>query len=402
MFYETTNSGNYRVGEWYRDPLTNKRKKAYVGYISNTSRARKQAERELIDKIDELVNGTSFRNASNIKTWGQLRDDWLETWKAGVKPQTVERQKLITRRVSQFMNDDYLLEKMTPLFIKNLLLDYEKKFDASPATMRQIKSTFNKAFAHGVLYNIIQVSPMSAVVLHVPLDKKKAIKKRKDNKFLEPNELKAFLTEMSKRRNPNYYDLCLFLLYSGLRIGEAGAIGEDDVDFENSLVDVSKTLINNDMVKGDWHYDEPKTINSERFVAMPLVAMDILKRVIERSKDLDTYYETKPFKSYMKLPSIFRTEYGSPITSHAFREVIKRVQDELREHCKEWYGFEWKKNVVPHSFRIIHITYLSDDEVPLKEIMERVGHVDERTTLGYVRRSRKGSEKAIRAMNDWL
>ena len=82
--------------------------------------------------------------------------------------------------------------------------------------------------------------------------------------------------------------------------------------------------------------------------------------------------------------------------------MIKRVQDELREHCKERYGFEWTKNVVPHSFRFIHITYLVDDEVPLKEIMERVGHVDERTTLGYVRCSREASEKALKAMDDWL
>jgi len=402
MYYEKTNSGNYRVGEWYKDPLTGKKKRAFITYKSNTSRARKQAERELEDKIDGIVNKHTFGNASHIKTWGQLRDDWLATWKAGVKRQTVERQELISKRVALFMDDDYMLEKMTPLFMKNLLMKYEEKYDASPATMRHIKSTFNKAFAHGVLYNVIQVSPMSAVVLHVPLDKKKAVKKRKDAKFLEPNELKVFLTEMSERRNPNYYDLCLFLLYSGLRIGEAGAIAEDDVDFENNTVDVSKTLINHDMIKGDWHYDEPKTVNSERYVVMPPMAMDILARVIKRSKDLDWYYEAKPFKSYMKLASIFRTEYGSPITSHAFREVIKRVQDELREHCKERYGFEWTKNVVPHSFRIIHITYLTDDDVPLKEVMERVGHIDERTTLGYVRRSRKGSEKALKAMNDWL
>lgn len=165
----------------------------------------------------------------------------------------MERQELISKRVA--------------LFMKNLLMKYEEKYDASPATMRHIKSTFKKAFAHGVLYNVIQVSPMSAVVLHVPLDKKKAVKKRKDAKFLEPNVLKVFLTEMSKRRN--YYDLCLFLFYSGLRVGEAGAIAEDDIDFEHNTVDVSKILINHDIIKGDWHYDEPKTVNSERYVVMP-------------------------------------------------------------------------------------------------------------------------------------
>lgn len=274
----------------------------------------------------------------------------MKTWQAGVKTQTVARQKLITDRVSLFMDDDYLLDKMTPLFIKNLLIEYEKKYDASPATMRHIKSTFNKAFAHGVLYSILTVSPMSAVVLTVPLEKKKAVKKRKDNKFLEEHELSAFLMEMSKRRNPNYYDLCIFLLYSGLRIGEAGAITEEDIDFENNTIYVDKTLINNDLGKDRWHYDDPKTLNSERYVELPSIAMDVLKKVVERSNELDEHYKEKPFKSYMKLPSIFRTEYGAPITSHSFREIIKRVQNELKKHCKERYGFEWIKDVVLHSF----------------------------------------------------
>ena len=35
------------------------------------------------------------------------------------------------------------------------------------------------------------------------------------------------------------------------------------------------------MVKGDWHYDEPKTVNSERYVVMPPMATDILARVIK-------------------------------------------------------------------------------------------------------------------------
>ena len=402
MYHEITKSGTFRVVERYKDPLTGKMKKVNISYKSNTPRAKRQAERELVDKIEILLNRDSTSNPKKITTWGELRDDWLETWSAGVKVQTIERQKLISRRVALIMEDDYLLDKMTPLFIKNLLIKYEKQYDSSPATMRQIKSTFNKAFAHGVLYNVIPISPMSAVTLQIPLEKKKAIKKRKDAKFLEPQELKAFLAEMEKRRNPNYYDLCLFLLYSGLRIGEAGAITEDDIDFENNTVFINKTLINHDLRKGDWHYDSPKTVNSERFVVMPPLAMEILERVLKRSKDLDWYYETKPFKSYMKLPSIFRTEYGSPITSHAFREVIKRVQDDLREFAPIRYGFEWTKNVIPHSFRIIHITYLSDDEVPLKEIMERVGHVDQRTTLGYVRRSKKGSERALKAMDNWI
>jgi len=238
--------------------------------------------------------------------------------------------------------------------------------------MAHIKSTLNKVFAHGVLYNVIPVSPMTAVTLRVSLEKKKAVKKRKDEKFLVEHELSAFMNEMYKRRNCNYYDLCVFLLYSGLRIGEAVDITEDDINFEKNLVDVNKTLINHDMQKGRWHYDEPKTVYSERIVRLPQVAMDALQRVLDRSDELDEYVKTKPFKNYMKMPSIFRTEYGAPITSHSFREIIGRCQKELQDHCEERYGFKWVKNVTPHSFRIINITYLANSDIPIREIMERV------------------------------
>jgi len=49
------------------------------------------------------------------------------------------------------MKDDYyLLEKMTPLFIKNLLLQYEGKYDANPATIRHIKASFVAIVKHNL------------------------------------------------------------------------------------------------------------------------------------------------------------------------------------------------------------------------------------------------------------
>ena len=56
MYYVTkTNSKGqplYQVVEKYKDPLTGKWKSVTVSYTKNTSRARKQAEREVLDKID--------------------------------------------------------------------------------------------------------------------------------------------------------------------------------------------------------------------------------------------------------------------------------------------------------------------------------------------------------------
>ena len=254
MYYKQKPSGKQDFGEWYIDPLTGKRKRAYVTYENNTPRERKRAERELQDKIDDILNANEFNAKKRIKTFGALKDNWLETWQTSVKPRTVDRELLVVRRIMTIMKEDYLLEKMTPLFIQKILVSYEEDYDASPATMAHIKCTLNKIFAHGELYGIVTVSPMPSVRLTHSIKKKQEVKKRKDNKFLEQHELDAFLAEMKSRRNQNYYDLCIFLLYSGLRIGEAGALGEDDIDFENNTVDVHKTLVRCYVSADGWLY----------------------------------------------------------------------------------------------------------------------------------------------------
>lgn len=80
MYYRTkTNSKGvtrYEVVDKYKDPLTGKWKTAVVSYHKNTSRARKQAERKLKDKIERLVNGSEAQfNPQLIRTFGELKNE---------------------------------------------------------------------------------------------------------------------------------------------------------------------------------------------------------------------------------------------------------------------------------------------------------------------------------------
>jgi len=76
MFYEEMKSGKFRVGDCYTDPLTGKKKKAFVTYEKDIPRLRKQAERDLQDKIEVLIHGEHHAVTSQIITFQQLRDDW--------------------------------------------------------------------------------------------------------------------------------------------------------------------------------------------------------------------------------------------------------------------------------------------------------------------------------------
>ncbi|MGC4441924.1 site-specific integrase, partial [Streptococcus suis] len=68
---------------------------------------------------------------------------------------------------------------------------------------------------------------------------------------------------LSRRRNPNYYDLAIVLLFSGLRIGEA-AFTENDFNPETGVLTIDKALQYNNLRVKDFHFGETKTINSER------------------------------------------------------------------------------------------------------------------------------------------
>lgn len=98
---------------------------------------------------------------------------------------------------------------------------------------------------------------------------------------------------------------------------------------------------------------------------------------------------------------LFRTEYGSSITSHSFREALARVETELIKNCEERYGFKWTKYVTPHSFRHMHITYLQSEgmSVAIKEIMERVGHANYETTMLYTHHQGASQDQTIKALD---
>lgn len=233
-----------------------------------------------------------------VRTFGELKTNWLETWSVSVKPQTVKRETFVIERLGEIIGDNYLLERLTPLSMKKCLTTYMEKYNASQSTMLHIKSTCNKIFNHGVLYNIIQFSPMSVIKLETPLEKKR------EAKFLEIHEIRAFFETLSRRRNPNYYDLAIVLLFSGLRIGET-AFTKEDFDAERGVLHIDKALRYHDLKVSKFYFDETKIINADSEVALPKVPCDAILRAIERSEDFDRYTIEKPCEAFTFSESAF-------------------------------------------------------------------------------------------------
>ena len=408
MYFEERKNKNgstfFLMFDRYVDPLTGKRKKVALRFQKNTPRERRKAERDLQDKIDNLIAEQQGRiHGNTLKTFGKLRDTWLEAWKTSVKPMTVEREKLVLNRLSEMIGDDYLLSSMTPLLVQNILNEYKATYNATHSTMQHIKCTINKIFDYGVLHGAIPTSPSRGIRLIATAQEKRDKRARREAKFLDEREVQVLLKELRHRRNPAYLDLTIFLLATGCRIGEASALTEADIDFENKLVNINKSLQSHDLKVAEFYEDTTKTEAGERIEELPDFAIEALRRCVQRNADFAKRRQDFPSDAFHDSKVLFQTEYGSPITSHSYRELLGRINRDLTENCFERYGFEWKKNVIPHSFRHIHISVFRDDpNVPLKEVQKRVGHVQAETTNGYTHLTHTNQEKSVEAISRFM
>jgi integrase len=69
---------------------------------------------------------------------------------------------------------------------------------------------------------------------------------------------------------------------------------------------------------------------------------------------------------------IFTTKNGVPIQTNSFNLALKKANERLEKPIQ--------KNLTSHIFRHTLVSRLAENRVPLKAIMDRVGHADAKTT----------------------
>ena len=126
----------------------------------------------------------------------------------------------------------------------------------------------------------------------------------------------------------------------------------------------------------------PKNTYSQREVQLPNRAKELIESVIAdnilagRPTDPDQY--------------IFISTSGTPLTLHSFNAILHKVEEEL----------ELEKSLSSHIFRHSHVSLLSELGVPLKAIMERVGHSDANTTMSiYNDVTKRAKQQVIDKLN---
>lgn len=380
MWIEELLNGKYKFFERYKDPYTEKWRRVSVTLDSGSSRAKKEAQKLLDEKIENKL--------SNLKSsdifFTDLFNDWWGFYRQGLKNSSIASLEGNIRDIRNTFGVSIKINKVDPLYVQR----YLDNLEGTRSKKERHKSMLNLAFDYAVEKNIISDNPARRAKL--PKNKKTLDDWQKvTQKYLEEYEIKPLLKELYRR--PNTYRVGLlaeFMSINGGRIGEVIAIKRENRDYNTRKLQLVGTI---DRTNGyrNGVKTSPKTVAGYRTTDMTAREMEIMQE-LESLNELEQ--TTNP--NYQNMGYIFTTKNGVPIQINSFNLAIKRANERLLSPIN--------KTLSSHIFRHTLISRLAEKNVPLKAIMERVGHSDAKTTtLIYTHVTDKMRKQIIDALEDY-
>ena len=383
MFFKKIDNGKYRYYEKFYDESEGKWKQVSVTLTSKTRQAQGKAKKQLEEKIEkkslEYDEQYKLKQVFQRMTVREVYDEYKIFRKQELKDSTFAIQNVMLSNILKDILDD-LIVNVTSFSI-------QKYFMISPNSFKYKKtqkSLINLFFKYSLKLGYIEQNPIEKV--EIPKQRKDIENiQKKRTKFLSIEEMKVLKQSFGNSPQEirmNY--LIEFMYLTGLRIGEALALMWENINLENKIINVKYTLDTNSASIKEFKLNSPKTIDSYRLVSISVRCIEILlnmKKLNVKSKKVN--------KSF-----IFLSETDSLINPNSLNIYLKKI---ARKAC-----FENKKPEIfsSHMLRHSHVSLLTELGVPIKVIMERVGHRDEKTTLQiYTHVTKKMENDVVEKLN---
>ena len=274
--------------------------------------------------------------------------EWLENYvKPSSKIRTYERYKQIVDMHVASTIGDYELNDITPSLLQNLvaeLLNNGNKRTFTGLSANSVNSVIS------VLQNSLKTANMLCYTKTYVADKiirpKTTEKQVECFSLSEQKKIEAYCMQSKKKK---LYGIVI-CLYTGLRIGELLALKFSDIDFNKSIMYISKTC--HDSPNGRI-IETPKTNSSNRIIPLPKQFLGLIK---ELKRDSHSEYLIADLDKPVAVRSYQRT----------FELLLKRLHIQHK-------GF--------HSLRHTFATRALECGMDVKTLSELLGHKNTSITL---------------------
>jgi integrase len=309
-------------------------------------------------------------NQFTVKDWLQI---WVEKYsRISISPGTyADHKHMIDCHLIPSLGS-IKLSKLTAAEVQDMvnqklnkprIIRGQEAAPLSPRTVIMILGVLKQALKQAALEGYVQRN-VADYVKRPRIEKKEA-------RYLTQEETNLILDEAQKQKVPTLYYLLQFLLGSGLRIGEAGALKWADLDLEEGILQVKVSTrrvmeYNNEGQPMGTQVitKEPKTKSGRRSVPLPpwcLDEMDQWKKV--QAEMLLMVGVTDP-------EHVFTSVIGTQLDTDNARRELDIVLERLE-----------LKDISFHTFRHTYATRLLEMNVNAKTAQELLGHSNIAMTL---------------------
>ena len=352
------------------DSITGKKIKTTI-----SARTKKEIKTKALQaKFEFKKNGATRTAFTQFETYSELMDSWWETYAPTIRPNS---QNVIKGQLENYLRPafgDIKLDKLTPAIIQQQVNKWAKDYNQNNGGFKlygQLHSFNKRILQYGVSLQALKSNPAKDVL--VPKVKKEKAK----IKHFTDSELKQFfeyLDSLDQTRFKNLFCVTLykFLLATGCRINEALALEWSDIDLDNAVVHVTKTL------NYKLETNSPKSKASYREIDVDPKTVSMLKQ-----------YKHRQIQEAWK---IGKTE------TVAFSNIIKKYSNykSLEYDLKLHFTRANVPNIGFHGFRHTHASLLLNAGIPYKELQHRLGHSTLSMTMDtYSHLSKESAKKAV-------
>ena len=340
----------------------------------------KEAELALARIKLEISKGTYQKQQP--ETYQDIYELWVKQYEKTVEESTfVKTTGIFKNHILPAMHS-YKIEKITVDVCQRHVDEWADKLKK----FRMVKSYAAKVLDFAIKRRYIQTNPFVLVDMPTALKRKQASTEEKKENFYSREQLIEFLSCFEKENKVKAFTLFRLLAFSGMRKGEALALNWKDLDFKNNEIRINKALSRG---KDNKLYVKSTKTGVARTIKMDERTMAILKDWRKKQKQ---EYLILGFNTIRANQLVFSNEQNEYLQPTKTRKWILHVQKK--------YNLD---TITTHSLRHTHCSLLFEAGASIKEVQDRLGHSDVKTTMNiYAHVTEKAKEAAIQKFESYL